>query len=476
VTIRVSSLTLTSPVDPETRSCDLLVRNGYVLSMDATRTVYPSGAVAIEGDRIVAVGPEQSLLPRFRPARVLDARGAIVHPGFVEAHTHVTLHTTRGAFPDGADAETSFSYYTRWFNCLEQEDEHASTLLACVEMLHGGITCFMDAGTVFEPDAAGSAAEAVGIRGSLGEPFLWDVPEYPMAAGIGRIAPTTGRALASLGSELWRNREPHGLVRGHVALYGVGSASDELMLAAKQCADENGAIFTQHQSLEQEDTDADDARFGRHPLVHFAELGLLGPNCTFSHMNVLRDDEIRPVVDSGMSLVWNPGNVMSYAITSTSRSRITELLELGVGVALGTDVGKFWAYGEQGWLGFLLAREWGGSFPAEVVLEMATVGGARAIGQSGTLGSLEPGKKADLVIRSTEPPEAQPGVNPIRDLALVVRSKGVDTVVVDGRIVMRHGRLVLIDEGAVYEVARESARRLAERAGIPRQHSWPTVE
>jgi cytosine/adenosine deaminase-related metal-dependent hydrolase len=177
-----------------------------------------------------------------------------------------------------------------------------------------------------------------------------------------------------------------------------------------------------------------------------------------------------------MSLVWNPGNFMNYAIGAATRSRMSELHGLGVNISLGTDVGKFWAYGEQGWLAYLLAREWGRPFPVGAVLEMATVAAAKATGHAATLGSLEPGRKADIVIRSADPPEAQPGMNPARDLALIMRSKGVDTVIVDGRIVMRHGRLVLIDEHSAYDAARASARRLAKRAEIPRDASWPIVE
>jgi len=185
--------------------------------------------------------------------------------------------------------------------------------------------------------------------------------------------------------------------------------------------------------------------------------------------------EVEPIATSGMSVVWHPGNYQFYSIALARRSRMPELAERGVNLTFGTDAAKVWTFGELAWIGYLVAREEGGYLPAERILEMQTIGAARAIGLDRQVGSLEPGKKADLVIRTEELAEAQPGLNVIRELVLVSRSKSVDTVIIDGQIVVRHGRLTLADEALVYARARESARRLVDKVGLTPGTIWPTV-
>jgi cytosine/adenosine deaminase-related metal-dependent hydrolase len=404
----------------------------------------------------------------------LDARGAVVHPGFIDAHCHVTLHTTRGVLPEKSPGGKGPGPFDLWMNAIEPEDERISTMHGALEMLRNGFTAFMDPGTAYEPDAVAEAATAVGIRATVGEPFLWDVTDIlPTTRYLDRVPATTKRSIQLLGSELGRNEDPDSLVRGHVALYGAGSASEELLRAAKDCADRNGAVLTAHQSFNNGDTRGDDRRFGRHPLVHFAEMGVLGENCTFVHMNIVRDDEVPAVVESGMSIVWHPGNYQFYAISKDMRGRMHELWDKGVNLTLGVDVAKAWTFGDLGLVAYLVAREEGGLIPAEGILEMQTIRAAKAVGMGGFTGSLEAGKRADIVIRSNDLPESRPGLNMLRELVLVSRSKSVDTVIVDGRVVLRRGQPVLVDEDAVYAQSRESARRLAGKAGFAIETSWP---
>jgi cytosine/adenosine deaminase-related metal-dependent hydrolase len=279
--------------------------------------------------------------------------------------------------------------------------------------------------------------------------------------------------LELLGGQLHRNRDPEALVRGHVATFGVGTASDQLELAARACAQENGVIFTQQQSFETDDVAADDARLGRHPMVHFADLGILGPSTTFAVVNAVRDDEIQPIVDSGMTLAWNPGNYMYYGVGTAHQVRMADLYRRGVPIALASDVAKVWGYGEQGYLGYLLVREQGDYLPPEAILEMGTVAGARAVGLADQIGTLEPGKRADVVITTDEVPEARPGLNAVRELALVSRSKAVATVIVDGRVVLEDGQATGVANDEVFATASRSARSMASRIGVDVGSSWP---
>lgn len=463
--------------------CDLLVTNAHVLTLDDRRTVYPDGALAVSGRKIVAVGPAREVLGAYRSARTLDARGAVVHPGFVESHYHTTLHLTRGTISDAPHAvspsggtDGKIGLYSAWFNAVDDDDEFASALLACVEMVRNGITCFMEPGTVFATDAVAAAAEAVGMRASLCDPFLWDHPQgLTMASEVERAPATTERALELLGGELRRNADPDKLVVGHVGLYGMGTVSDELSLAGRRCADENGAAMTFHQNFDLDDVAYDDERFGGPAVEHLAELGALAPRTTLAHMNVLRDGEIDALERTGAGVVWHPGNFMFYGIAQRTPCRVPELIERGVPVAFMTDAAKVWSFGEMGWAGYLTARAGGAYLSPEVILEMQTLGGAQAVGLDDRVGSLQAGKRADFVIRTDALPEAHPGMDLVRELVLVSRSKSVDTVVIDGEIVVRGGRLTRLDEEVAYDLARASARRLARAVDIPPAGTWPEV-
>jgi cytosine/adenosine deaminase-related metal-dependent hydrolase len=465
----------------EPRPCDLLVRNGYLLTMDDDRHVYPCGAIAIVGRDIVEVGPDREVVPRVQASQTIDAHGAVVHPGFIEGHVHVTQHVFRFAFTGALSWDDLGPFFSDFHRLVEDEDEHASSMLACLEMARNGTTCFLEGcGSVLEPDTAAAAAEAVGIRGSLADPFVWDVAP-PSPATAERIPLDRKRALAVLGTQLKRNADPTALVQGHVAVMGHGTVSDELELAAKACADENGVILNQHQSYMDADTGIDDRRHGRHPLVHYSQIGLLDANCTFAHMNVVREDEIRPIVASGMSVVWCPTASMIFGVGGTVRGQHLQLHRQGVNVALGSDAPN-WSgsidVGEQAFIAMLTAREQtgrGDALEAEDVLPMATINGARALGWGDRVGSIEVGKRADIVIRRDDLPEAQPGLDPVRAVAYSGRAKSVDTVIVDGKVIVSSGHSTQVDEQAVYEQARRASRGLLERMGWPIAPRWPLV-
>jgi cytosine/adenosine deaminase-related metal-dependent hydrolase len=349
---------------------------------------------------------------------------------------------------------------------MDDETTHSGVKLAALEMARNGTTCFLDAGGVERSDAAAAAIEEVGIRGLLGGPHVRDVgPE-----GKTTLADHE-EALRNLGTELKRNSDPDALVRGVVTLSGMGSASDELLLTAKAMADEHGVILNQHQSYQRLDTDAHTARLGRPPLVHLAEIGLLGRNCTFAHVNILVDDEVPLLLDSGTSVAWCPMASMLFGVGGTIHGRHLELYKQGANIALGCDSANWTSafdIGEQAFIALLTAREKTGradALMAEDVLEMATINGARAAGMADKLGSIEVGKRADLVLRGQDMPEALPGLDPLRSVVYSSRSKSVDTVIVDGEIVVENGHSARVDEEALFARSREASKSLLKRLG-----------
>ena len=466
------------------RNCDLIIKNGCLLTMDERRAIIPRGAVAVAGHTIAAAGPEKDILRDWQPKNVVDAKGAIVHPGYVDAHLHVNAQTCRGFFRgDASKGGAVGPNYADWKATLTAEDENAAAGLAGVEMLRHGITTFVEPGSAFEPDAVAAATQAIGIRCTLAEPYLWDttdtmdvIPGLASKSLFARVPPERDRCLKLLGSQLFRNRDKDGIVHGHVALYGEGTASDELYVAAKKLADREGVILNNHVGFDLDLAAAMERVWGKPRFIHLAEIGVLGPNTTFVHMNLIRDEEVEPIIKSRLSIVWCPLAYVSRGTPLRQPTRIPEMKKRGVNVALGTDSARQSSAGDAGFLALQLAGGAGHAMVSEDIFEMMTVGGARAAGLQHLIGSLEPGKRADIVIRSTHAAELMPSIDPVHQLVTVAHGANADTVLVNGRIVLREGRATLVDEADVFAKAQASVHRIISRLGLSLPGLWPRAQ
>ena len=445
-------------------ACDLMIRHGHIITVDGAGTVHPDGALAIKGNAILAVGPDDAVAAGYTAPRVLDAQGAAVHPGMIDPHVHISTHLSRTIVSDNP-AIDSFAMFANWYNVLEDEDEHANALVACAEMALNGFTAAMEPGTVFSPATLAEAAEAVGVRISVSDPFIWDtdVGGNPLARHLRRAPPDAARVAATLGRELHRNADLTGRTHAHVSVYGSGSASEELEVEAKRLADAHGVVLAQHQNFSAKQLELDDARFGKHSLVRLAELGVLGPNCSFTHMNVIREDETEAVVGSGMSLIWQPGNYQYYGIALTHRSRMPELIGRGVNVSPCVDAAKLWTFGDMARIAYLVARQGGDYLSCETLLRMQTIGAAQALGLGHLVGSLEPGKRADIVIRRDGRPETLPGLHPVMQMMMLSGARSVDTVLCNGEVIVRRGELTRVDAAVIDQLGRASVKRMLPR-------------
>ena len=466
------------------RNCDLIIKNGCLLTMDERRAIIPRGAVAVAGHTIAAAGPEKDILRDWQSKNVIDAKGAIVHPGYIDAHLHVNAQTCRGFFRgDASKGGAAGPNYADWKATLTAEDENAAAGLAGVEMLRHGITTFVEPGSAFEPDAVAAATQAIGIRCTLAEPYLWDttdimdvIPGLASKSLFARVPPERDRCLKLLGSQLFRNRDKDGIVHGHVALYGEGTASDELYVAAKKLADREGVILNNHVGFDLDLAAAMERVWGKPRFIHLAEIGVLGPNTTFVHMNLIRDEEVEPIIKSRLSIVWCPLAYVSRGTPLRQPTRIPEMKKRGVNVALGTDSARQSSAGDAGFLALQLAGGAGHAMVSEDIFEMMTVGGARAAGLQHLIGSLEPGKRADIVIRSTHAAELMPSIDPVHQLVSVGHGANADTVLVNGRIVLREGRATLVDEADVFAKAQASVHQIISRLGLSLPGLWPRAQ
>ena len=461
-------------------TCDLMITNGYVVTLDAERRIHKEGAIAIGGNAILAVGPQADMARHWRPRRVLDARGGTVHPGFIDAHNHIVHTTCRGLLDNRWEPSPAVSF-ADWKADVRSEDEYVATQFACLELLRNGFTMFIEPGTAFDNDAVATAVEAVGMRALLADCYLWDQVEIMRHLGslesrslYERAAPTLERCMKQLGGELHRNKDPGALVRGYVSVYGLGTASDELLKAAKDLADESGVIFQQHEGYVPAASRADRERLGRSRIAHLAELGLLGDNSCLIHMNVMEDGDITLIANSGTSVIWCSAAYLQLGIAAEAPCRLPELRERGGHVALGLDGALNCAIGDAAHCAYLVAASVGRPITPGAVLEMETIEAARAARLADRIGSLEAGRRADIVIRRTDLPEVFPAVNPVHQLALTARAGTVDTVIVDGRIVMKNGHSTLVDEEHVLHEVQDSVRRRMARLEVAPTRYWST--
>jgi cytosine/adenosine deaminase-related metal-dependent hydrolase len=290
-------------------------------------------------------------------------------------------------------------------------------------------------------------------------------------ASIDRAPRNLDEALQRMGGQLGRNSDPDALVTGHIAVMGLGTASEQLLLEAKRQADAAGVVLDFHHAYSRADTAADRERYRADPLVHLAAIGVLGRNVTLGHANHLTDDECNVLIERGTSIAWAPAASMMWGHGGSLHGRHAELWRRGANIALGSDSAN-WSNDfdlfRQANLALLTARdvhEDRSYLLAEDVLWMATRGGAQATGLEQRIGSLEAGKRADLVIHTLNRPEMIPTLNIIRNLMYSSRSKSIRSVMVDGRVVLDDGEFVELDESRLLAQINEASKAMLVRIG-----------
>ena len=470
------------PEDPALAAADLTIRNACVLSLNAARTVYWPGAVAIAGRRIAAVGPEDEVLQSFRAARTIDAGGGIVHPGFIDAHNHIVHTSCRGVFNGIHDSAGKGVSFATWKAEVSEADEAAATAMAALEMLRGGFTMFVEPGSLFSTAAAAEAVERVGLRALFAPAYLWDRPEpfaaipaLASAALMARVPVDTDRCLAQLDAELARNRDADAPVRGYVFIYGEGTASPELLRAAHAVARERGVPFHLHAGYTPGGAEISRRMDGKRPLLHLADLGVLDVATTVVHANALDEAEEAELRQSGAGVIWCPTAYFSLGLAGQVPFRMAARARAGVCLALGADGTLDCPPGASMLAARFAAQHHGETLTPEALLEMQTLNGAAVAGMTAEVGSLEPGKRADIVVRSPRAAEGHPDNNPAHLLALTLGPGSVETVLVDGRIVFDGGRSTLVDEAEAMARADASVRARAARLGIDPGPRWPRV-
>lgn len=457
---------------------DTLLHGATIITMDTDRRILVDGALAIDAGRIVAVGPSAEVRAAWRARRTVDVSGRIITPGLINAHVHITGDPlTRGFMPDTVDYRTTDNFL-KWvlprYLSHGPADEHVSARLAALEMLKCGITCFVEAGTVRHLDEAVAGLEELGIRARVGP---WT--EGRSLDGSGDPAALERDAIAGMEATIaaYPPGEPDRRIVAWPILIGHNVNSDGVWQAAKALADAHGIGLSAHMSPYRSDTDWYLANYGRRPIEHLADLGVLGPNVLLTHLTHLSDSECDLLVAHGVNAIFCPLASIKGAFDVAGSGRQPELVARGLTLLLGTD-----GYDPDLMRALPLAagmfkmlRQDNALFPCHQMLEMVTVDAARALGMADRLGALAVGLRADFVCHDADRPELRPLINPVNQLVWSADGRGVDSVWVDGECLIEGGRSTRIDEQALYREAQAAGAGLIARARLPLESPWPII-
>jgi 5-methylthioadenosine/S-adenosylhomocysteine deaminase len=437
----------------------LVVTGATVVTMDSAMRVLSPGAIAIDGARIVAIGSPESIAAQYLGKEVIQADGSIVLPGLINTHTHAAMVLFRGLADDLALMDWLEHYiFPAEAKTVSPEFVRIGTQLAVLEMLQSGTTLFADM-YYFEEEVA-RAAKAIGIRGVLGETVIG----FPVAD-----AKTPAEALART-EQFVKEFKGDALIVPAVAPHSMYTVDAESLRAVRALATRLGVPILTHLAETRDEAATSQQRHGMSPTAYFDSLGFWGPDVLAAHAVWVSDADIALLRTHNVGLAHNPESNMKLA---SGTAPVAKELAAGLHVGLGTDgaasnndLDMFEAMRTTAMVHKLIDND-PRSMPAQQVLEMATIGGARALGMSDRLGSLEPGKLADLIVVSMKSARQTPLYNPVSHLVYVTRGDDVLTTVVNGVVLMRDRQMVTMDAARVIADSNRMAVRVRAAVAQP---------
>jgi 5-methylthioadenosine/S-adenosylhomocysteine deaminase len=434
--------------------CDLIIRNGHIITMDPDGTRYQSADVAVLAGTILALGPGLPL----RAHTEIDAAANVVMPGLVDCHMHQTL--LRGLCEDLP--------LMRWLEevcfpkdrAFESTHQHAAALMNQLEMIRGGVTTHID---IFRfPAEAARITERSGLRSIFSPQIIDD----PLGAGE-----TLESNLAFI--QEWHDRVP-GRIFTWFGPHAPYSCRTETFIKIQRLAEQYDVGIHTHVAETVDEVNIFQSRYGKTPVKYLADIGLLSSRLLVAHGVHLTDEDIRLLADQGVAVAYNPTSNMKLA---SGVARIPDLLSAGVRVGLGTDsnlsnnnLDMF----EEMRIGAMLqklARLDAAALPCEQILRMATIESAACLGLADQIGSIEVGKRADLILVDVHTPHMwpvlpEPASNVIEQLVYSASAGDVLTTIVDGKVLMQDQRVFTLDESEVEQIVLEAAQDLIQKSGL----------
>jgi 5-methylthioadenosine/S-adenosylhomocysteine deaminase len=433
---------------------DIVWSARYVITEDAQRRVIEHGAVAVKDGRILAVGTRTQILARYTAKQRLDRPDAILAPGLINTHTHAAMSLFRGIADDlrlqewlekyifPAEAKNVTADFVRW-----------GTRLACLEMLLGGTTTFTD--MYYFEDVVAETAKEAGMRGVLGETIIG----FPVADNK-----TPADALAYTERYLKRFAgDP--LIVPAIAPHALFTNSEESLKAARALANKYNAPLLIHLSETKKENDDEQAKRHQSPTKTLDSLGIFNGRTLGAHGVWLDEADLAIIKQRGVGIAHCPSSNMKLA---SGVAPVTRMLELDLPVGLGPDGpagsnNDFNLFEEMDLAAKLQKVTTGNpqAVPASAALEMATIRGARALGMEKEIGSLEPGKRADMILVSIARPNAQPLYDAVSQMVYALKASDVRDVMVNGKVVVRDAKIQTLDERAVLAKAAEYQAKIS---------------
>jgi 5-methylthioadenosine/S-adenosylhomocysteine deaminase len=447
------------PATPAQEKVDLLIIGGTVITMDSQRRVLDDGAVAVRADSIVAVGSRAELEAKYAPARVINARGTIVMPGLINGHTHAAMSLFRGIAEDLSLDDWLHAYIFPAEARNVTEDFAAwGTRLAILEMLRGGITTYAD--MYYFEDAVARVTKEAGMRGVLGETII-DFPA-PDNKTLPQAFAYTQKFL-----DHWKGNP---LIVAAVAPHSMYTCSEKTLQDAAALARRNHAPILIHIAEAPFELEQSRNKYGLTPVAYLSRAGVLGPDVVGAHCILVDQADIAALAHFGVGCVYNPSSNMK---TAAGVMPVVEMLAAGEAIGLATDGAasnnNLDMFEEMDLAPKLqkLARMDSRALPAEQVVALATITGARALHLDQQIGSLEPGKKADLILVDTSAPHATPMYNVYSQLVYALKENDVRTVIIAGKIVMEDRQMQTLNEPEILAKATEYQKQIAASLAKP---------
>ncbi|HEV8564780.1 MAG TPA: amidohydrolase family protein [Actinomycetota bacterium] len=454
----------------------------FVVMVDKQGTVLRGATVVLDGPRIADIGPASEVArraPVLDDDVVVDGHRLGMIPGLIDTHVHLSETLARGLFPDNLSTRPWVFHWAKPFYAhVGADDEEISVLLGTAEMLRSGTTCFLDMGAQNDPGITARAAATVGMRGIVGRHAADRKPDEIPAGWSEEMLehhffPDAPTALAELRAcvERW-NGHDDGRIRCWVNIEGKEPCSPELHIGARELAEELGVGTTYHIATSIEEAEGSERRYGMWPITRIGRMDGLGSNLVLAHAVAATDTEVALLAENDTKVAFCPATSLKLAKGATAIGKYPEMLKRGVTVGLGTD-----GVAAAGTLNLLRqvyltaglfkdARLDAGQVGAERALRMGTIDAAKAIGWDDEIGSLEPGKRADLVLFKLDHFEWTPYTDPVQALVWSVTSASIAQTWVDGRQVYADDRVRGVDEATLRAEARTRAAAVAERAGL----------
>ncbi|MFC1863377.1 amidohydrolase [Thermodesulfobacteriota bacterium] len=431
------------------KSFDTLIHNGTVLTMDSRNSIINNGIIGIDGDTITCI--EKDHHEKIDTKNTIDAREGLILPGLINCHTHAAMSLFRGLADDLPLMDWLNDYIFPVESKMDADSVYTGTLLACAEMVLSGTTTFCDM-YLFEEEVA-KAAKAAGMRCLVGE-VLYDFnsPNYgSVENGL--------RYTESL-IERWEN-DP--LISIAVEPHAPYTCSPELLLSTNELAHRYKVPLIIHLAETETELSVVKDRFGKSPVEHLQSLQILGPHLIADHCVHLNDREITLLSENSVKVVHNPESNMKLA---SGIAPIPHMLKKRITVGLGTDGcasnNNLDLFSEMDTTAKLHKIEAMDTtvMDALTVLRMATIEGAKVLGMERMVGSIEIGKKADIVIVDINKPHLTPIYNPYSHLVYTARGSDVSHSIINGRIVMNDRNLLMLDLDEIMDRAHNKSREI----------------